>query len=140
MRSAIAYALSLTDCLVESSRKTEEKIKNQKMREVIAQSADRVVEWGSEFAGRCKMLDTMPKSKKNVPGGDEPPKKPVYPSRLNTKYIAVPKHYFDALAEYARDHSDADDEKSISWACRVAIRRMMEAEGIKLRPMGEGEE
>jgi hypothetical protein len=56
--------------------------------------------------------------------------KKKYPSRANIQYVAIPLRFHDAPAEYARQHSDEDDEKSVSWAARVALRRFLTAEGL----------
>jgi hypothetical protein len=72
------------------------------------------------------------KAKNDASENQETPKK-VYPSRANAKYVSIPKHYHAALAEYARQHSTPDDKKSVSWACRVAVRLLAEQAAIKLR-------
>ncbi len=79
-----------------------------------------------------------------TPKGEQETPKKVYPSRANAKYVSVPKHYHAALAEYARQHSTPDEKKSVSWACRVAVRLLAEREKIELRGVrakpGEDEE
>lgn len=73
-------------------------------------------------------------SKKKPPADEQPPDKKggkkQYPSRANTKYLAVPKRYYEALEKYAAEHSDEDDEKSVSWAARVAIRAFLTEAGL----------
>lgn len=61
------------------------------------------------------------------PGSDEPKKRP--PSREKTRYIALPKALHEALARYAKDHSDEDEDRSISWAGRKAVRDFLQREG-----------
>jgi hypothetical protein len=51
--------------------------------------------------------------------------KPRYPSRENTKYLAVPKEWYELLEEYAKERSDADTAHSVAWAGRVAIRKFL---------------
>lgn len=68
------------------------------------------------------------------------PTKPSYPSRQNIKYVGVPKSYRDALRIYAAKHSDPDQKKSVSWACRVAIRRLMDQEGIAIATAPDDED
>ena len=67
------------------------------------------------------------------------PKKPAkqFPSRLNTRYVGIPKSYHDALQAFADLHSTPDEVKSISWAVRVAIRRLMDQENISLKPVSD---
>jgi hypothetical protein len=63
----------------------------------------------------------------NPPGG---PGKRRYPSREKVKYIAIPAEMHAALEKYALSRSDEDDQKSINWAGRVAIRRFLTQEGL----------
>ena len=53
-----------------------------------------------------------------------------YPSREKLRYVAIPVELHEALQRFAASRSDADDEKSVSWAARVAIRRFAVAEGL----------
>lgn len=60
----------------------------------------------------------------------EPADPKRYPSREKTRYVAVPAQIHEALKEYARKHSDQDDEKSISWAARRLLREALERAGL----------
>lgn len=64
---------------------------------------------------------------KPAPGAPGAGKK--YPSRERVKYVGIPAAMYDELERYARDHSTEIDEKSISWAARLAIHRFLTAEG-----------
>jgi predicted Zn-dependent protease len=61
------------------------------------------------------------------PTDDEPKR---YPSRDKVRYVAIPLELHEALDKYAKDNSDEDNVKSISWAARVAIRRFLRSEGL----------
>jgi hypothetical protein len=51
-----------------------------------------------------------------------------YPSRDKVRYVALPLNLHTVLEQYARDHSDEDDEKSISWAARVLLKKALTTE------------
>ncbi len=53
----------------------------------------------------------------------EPSKRP--PSREKLRYVAIPIEMHAGLIEYARQHSDEDEDKSISWAARRAVREFL---------------
>ena len=71
--------------------------------------------------------------RKTADGGGE---KKRYPSRENTRYVAIPKALYEALEQYAKARSDEDERKSVSWAARVLIRRGLTDE--KMWPPPEG--
>lgn len=68
-------------------------------------------------------------AKKRPTGSDQPGKK-RYPSRENTKYVAIPLELHEALQAYADSRSDEDDKKSVTWAARVAIRKFLTDIGL----------
>jgi len=51
-------------------------------------------------------------------------------SRKNTKYLGVPADLYEALDRYRVSKSDEDDEKSMSWAGRHALRKFLESVGF----------
>jgi hypothetical protein len=53
-----------------------------------------------------------------------------YPSREKTRYVALPLDLYEVLEKYAKSRSDEDDQKSVSWAARVAVRRFLTGEGL----------
>lgn len=61
------------------------------------------------------------------PSPDDGPKR--YPSRENTRYVGLSVELYELVKKYAADHSDADEEKSISWATKRLIRKALTAEG-----------
>jgi hypothetical protein len=61
--------------------------------------------------------------KESDPAGGKRP-----PSREKLRYVALPLDLHAALVEYAADHSDEDDDKSISWAARVLLKKALTAE------------
>jgi hypothetical protein len=52
-----------------------------------------------------------------------------FPSRENTRYVGLPIHLYELVEQFAKDHSDEYDEKSISWAARILIHKALTAEG-----------
>ena len=82
-------------------------------------------------------MSLMTKKRKTEigPQDDDKGKEP-YPSRKNTRYAGLPVKLYAALARYAKDHSDEDEERSISWAARVAIRKFLSDEGYWPPPEG----
>lgn len=81
---------------------------------------------------------TLMAERRKKPGkraeGETPGKPPgaggkKYPSREKVMYVGIPVAMYEALQRYARDHSDEVDEKSISWAARLAVHRFLVAEG-----------
>jgi hypothetical protein len=75
------------------------------------------------------MPATMAKKKPKREQAPADPPKQSYPSRKNTRYVALPRKLHEALTDYARKHSDEDDTKSISWAARKAVRKFLIEEG-----------
>lgn len=75
-------------------------------------------------------MGAMAKRKSNSGGEGKGEGKKRYPSRENTRYLAVPRAIYEALERYARSRSDEDEAKSVSWAGRVAIRKFLTAEGF----------
>ena len=59
---------------------------------------------------------------------DEDPK--VYPSRKNTRYLAIPLSLHKIIEQYAKDHSKRYDKKSVSWAGRILLLKALTAEGL----------
>jgi hypothetical protein len=79
-------------------------------------------------------MPVMAKRKKPTEPEPTPPLEPPEekrrpPSRENLRYVAIPLQLHQALEQYAKDHSNEDETKSISWAARVAIRKFLVAEG-----------
>ena len=71
--------------------------------------------------------------------GEGTPRK-RYPSREKTRYVALPLDLYAVLEQFARSRSDEDDQKSVSWAARVAVRRFLTGEGLwppAAKPEGE---
>lgn len=56
--------------------------------------------------------------------------KATYPSRAKIRYVGIPKEIHEALERYAQSRSDEDEEKSVSWAARHAIRKFLTGEGF----------
>lgn len=72
--------------------------------------------------------------KKPKPEQSEPAKPVRYPSRDLVKYVGLPLNLYRALEEYADEHSDEDDRKSVAWAVRALVRKALLAEGRKIHP------
>jgi hypothetical protein len=73
-------------------------------------------------------------------GPDEGKPKKRYPSREKTRYVALPRDLYAVLEQYAKSRSDEDDQKSVSWAARVAVRRFLSGEGLWPPPEKGGDE
>lgn len=80
------------------------------------------------------MLGVMAKKQNKPAATSDAEEQKRYPSRENTKYVALPINLYRALEQYAKDHSTEDDDKSISWAARVAVRKFLTEEGVKIPP------
>jgi hypothetical protein len=74
-------------------------------------------------------MDTMTKPRKRSEGL---PKR--FPSRENTRYVGIPLELYRALEKFAEAKSDQDDRKSVAWAARRAIRKMLTDEGLLPAP------
>lgn len=70
--------------------------------------------------------------------GDDPGPKKRPPSREKVRYVAIPVALYQLLEQYAADHSDQDDAKSISWAARKGLRTFLENAGYRLQPPPKG--
>lgn len=64
---------------------------------------------------------------------DNPRPKKRPPSRERVRYVALPVALYQLLQQYAADHSDQDDAKSISWAARKGLRTFLESAGYRLQ-------
>lgn len=77
----------------------------------------------------------MAKKKPQKPVEETPPveatatPKKSYPSREKVKYVGIPAAMYDALEQYAAEHSTEIDNKSISWAARAAVHEFLKAKG-----------
>jgi hypothetical protein len=89
--------------------------------------------------GGCTM-SLMSKKKRPTDGTPEGEGKKRYPSRENVRYIAVPLKYHEALERYAREHSNEDEKKSVSWAARVMLRLGLTGKGLWPLPPEEKEQ
>lgn len=58
------------------------------------------------------------------------PKRPrgTYPKE-NTRYVGISLALYQAIQEYADEHSTEDDQKSITWAAKRLIRIGLASEG-----------
>jgi len=75
-------------------------------------------------------MSTMTRKRKK--DADDQPSEPLPPSlsRKNTKYIGIPAEMYEALDRYRLSKSDEDEEKSMSWAGRHAVRKFLESVGF----------
>ena len=73
-------------------------------------------------------MSAMAKKRKPPEPDEQPGNVPL--SRKNTRYLAVPADLYDRLDKYRASKSDEDDDKSMSWAARHALRRFLESVGF----------
>lgn len=66
-------------------------------------------------------------------------KKP-FPSRLNVKYVQIPKEYWQILDGLTADGAKYED-RSVAYLAKIAVRKFLQDEGKldeKGKPKGEG--
>lgn len=75
----------------------------------------------------CRKCHKIRHGKIKRSGKHRPPR---YPSREKTRYVGISLELHQALQRYADSRSDEDDQKSVNWTARRAIRKFLTEEGF----------
>ena len=83
------------------------------------------------------VLDMAKEPKK--PKGSRAGKKP-FPSRVNVKYVQIPKDYWELLDGLTREGAEFED-RSVAYLAKLAVRAFLHSKGKldeKGKPKAEG--
>lgn len=65
----------------------------------------------------------VPKKPKGTRSGKKP-----FPSRLNVKYVQIPKEFWEMLDGLTADGAKYED-RSVAYLAKIAVRAFLQAEG-----------